>query len=208
MASPDSKSLGSSITLLSSSLWWGFTPRILIPGSLQAQWMLFHAMQGLSVTQLLGTWKCPVKTSGKCTSVKIRCVLQQFPGSEDTPVEAMVAAQVSPAPGGAAGICPQIWRVQGYARAHSQCAAPSLGNSTSACPVCGESRDPCCHLEGGIPLLDLWLPELSVGAAGSALGGFYSFCDLTIHTFPLIIRFPFLGTIVPLCSDVNIWPWI
>ncbi|KAL9833959.1 G protein-coupled receptor kinase 3-like [Geothlypis trichas] len=25
----------------------------------------------------------------------------------------------------------------------------------SACPMCGESRDPCCHLEGDIPLLDL-----------------------------------------------------
>lgn len=37
---------------------------------------------------------------------------------------------------------------------------------------------------------------------------FNYFCGLTIDTPPLIIRFPFLDIIVPLCSVLNIWAWI
>lgn len=66
--------------------------------------------RGNVLSKVLGN--AHVLKSGVCSSNSLD---QRLPGQRDVPVEAVVAAQVSPAPGGAggaAGTCPQCWAVR------------------------------------------------------------------------------------------------
>lgn len=85
------------------------------------------------------------------------------------------------------------------------CAVPSLGSCISAAPCVVKAVIPAAFWKGYPTCAfqsSLW--ELQ----GQPWVVFYSFCDLSIHTPPLIIRSPFLGITVPLCSALNTWAWI
>lgn len=147
------------------------SPEVLTAGSLQAHFALGSCSMPCSVSH--SSWahgnvlSTPVENthvfrSGVCCSISRDL---RLPGQRDVPV----AAQVSPAPGGAAGAWPQCWALRAVPEPIPMCCS-QFGELHQCCSTCGESSDPFCLLEGDIPLV---LPRALCGSSRVSPGWFF-----------------------------------
>lgn len=126
-------------------------------------------------------------------------MLQQFPGSEAARAEGCSCGSrggclgVSPAPGGAAGACPQCWAVRAVPGPIPSVLFPIWGIASVPAPCVVKAVIPAAVWKG---IAQCWACASQSSPwelQGQPWVVFYSFCDLTIHTPHLVIRFPFLG---------------